>query len=41
MVVLPGGSVTIEGWFADEANQLSEVRFDDGTVWTREDINES
>jgi Ca2+-binding RTX toxin-like protein len=40
IVILPGGgSVTIEGWFDAEENQLSEIRFADGTVWTRANIN--
>jgi Ca2+-binding RTX toxin-like protein len=34
-----GGSVTVEGWFSGDAYQLSEVRFANGTVWTRDDIN--
>jgi Ca2+-binding RTX toxin-like protein len=34
-----GESITIENWGASENAELEEVRFEDGTVWTREEIN--
>jgi Ca2+-binding RTX toxin-like protein len=39
--ILPNrGSVTVEGWFNSLGTyQLSEIRFHDGTVWTKEYIN--
>jgi Ca2+-binding RTX toxin-like protein len=38
--IMPEGErVTVEKWFSAAANQLSEVRFDDGTVWKKADVN--
>jgi Ca2+-binding RTX toxin-like protein len=34
-----GGTVTVLNWFSNANNQLSEVRFADGTVWSKDDIN--
>jgi Ca2+-binding RTX toxin-like protein len=34
-----GERIYVADWFKDEANQLGEIRFLDGTVWTREEIN--
>jgi Ca2+-binding RTX toxin-like protein len=35
-----GERITIKNWYLDGRNQLAEVRFADGTVWTKADINE-
>jgi Ca2+-binding RTX toxin-like protein len=41
-VLMPdGGSVTVREWFTGEEYQLSEIRFADGGIWTREQINDT
>jgi hypothetical protein len=38
--VMPdGGRVTVEKWLSGSAYQLAEVRFANGTVWTKADVN--
>jgi Ca2+-binding RTX toxin-like protein len=38
--ILPGGErITVEKWFSATKNQLSEIRFSDGTVWTKANVN--
>jgi Ca2+-binding RTX toxin-like protein len=38
--VMPdGGRVTVEKWLSGSTYQLSEIRFADGTVWTKADVN--
>jgi len=34
-----GEYIRVSGWFNDEANQLAEIVFSDGTTWTREYLN--
>jgi uncharacterized protein (TIGR03382 family) len=41
-ILMPdGGSVTVSDWFTGEEYQLSDIRFGDGGIWTREQINET
>jgi Ca2+-binding RTX toxin-like protein len=35
-----GGQVTVEKWLSGSSYQLSEVKFADGTVWTKADVND-
>lgn len=35
-----GNTITVENWFSNVANQLAEVKFIDGSIWTTSDINE-
>lgn len=34
-----GERITIKNWYSGTANQLAEIRFADGTVWTTNDVN--
>jgi uncharacterized protein YjdB len=36
-----GGSVTVQDWYAEEENALWKIQFDDGTVMTKNDIEEA
>jgi Ca2+-binding RTX toxin-like protein len=41
-VFIMGGScerITVQGWYASADNQLKQIEFEDGTVWSRAEIN--
>jgi Ca2+-binding RTX toxin-like protein len=40
LFIMPSGEkLTVRNWFDDESNQFSEIRFADGTAWTREGLS--
>jgi Ca2+-binding RTX toxin-like protein len=40
VLIMPSGErVTVERWFSGSAYQIDEIHFNDGTVWTRQDVN--
>jgi Ca2+-binding RTX toxin-like protein len=38
-LIVSGERITVQDWYQNLANRLSEVRFEDGTIWTRDYID--
>ena len=39
LVVDAGAVLTVQNWYGNDANRLAEVRFDDGAVWTTDQLD--